>query len=321
MIYFYYGEDSFRARETVMQLKKKFIELYDKAGHNTETIDVSDFSLEHFFTSVKAQGFLSNKKFIIIKNLFSHKKFADVQDPIIAFLKTQKNTKDENYLIFWQEGNPRQNLKLFKYLRDLCTPVNCCKEFGPLEPRQRIAWLQAQAKTLEKSLDREAAEIFASLVGEDSWTLYHELHKLCHFVSGSSITVESVRELIHATQIDVMFDFLDALSAKQKNKALALLEQYLTSDTDRQKLFGMILRQFRLIVQVREASVTLSNSYAIAERLKLHPFVAKKMLAHSKNFTKKELQAIYTRLVQLDMVLKNDPPTFNAALAMFIMKL
>ncbi len=321
MIYFYYGEDAFRARETVLQLKKKFIELYDTSGHNTETIDVSDFSLEKFFTSVKAQGFLASKKCIILKNIFSHKKFADIQDALISYFKTLKNSKDENYIILWQEGLPRQNLKLFKYLKELCTPLNCCKEFAPLDERQRVTWLQSQAKTLGKTIDREACELLMAYTGEDSWALYHELQKLCSYVAGTKITATAVTKLVHAMQADIMFDFLDAMSALQKPRALKLMEEYLQNDTDRQKLFGMILRQFRLIVQTKEASSNASNSYAIAERLKLHPFVAKKMLEHSRNFTKKQLQTIYARLVSLDMLLKNDPETFGATLTLFISKL
>ncbi len=321
MIYFYYGDDAFRARETVMLLKKKFIGLYDKRGHNTETIDVSDFTLEKFFTSVKAQGFLSSKKFIILKNIFSHKKFADIQDPLIAYFKTLKNSKDENYIIIWHEGAPRKNGKLFKYLIELCTPVNCCKEFTPLDEHQRITWLQSQAKLLKKTISREACELLMSYAGDDSWALYHELQKLCHYVEATAIDAQSVKELVHEMQADIMFDFLDAVSTKQKAKALQLMDEYLRSTIDRQKLFGMLLRQFRLIVQVREVSDHTPNSYGIAERLKLHPFVAKKVMAQSKNFSKKELQTIYARLTHLDMTLKNDQRTFNSELALFIAKI
>lgn len=321
MIYFYYGEDSFRSRETVHKLKDKFVELYDPRGHNTHFIDVSDFSLETFFTVAKAQGFLSKKKFIIIKNIFSHKKFADLQDPIISYLKTQQNSKDENYLVFWQEGSPRQNLKLFKYLRDLCTPKKCCGEFSPLDQRQRVAWVEQQVKAFEKNIDREAAEILISLVGDDSWTLHHEIHKLCHFVHDQNITVDAVRSLAHVMQADVMFALLDAISAKQKKQALSLLTQYLRSDDDRQKLFGMLMRQFRLIVQAKEASASTANSAAVAERMNVHPFVAKKMIQHGKNFTRQELQAIYGKFLKLDRILKNSPKAFEGALTAFILQL
>src|SRR3989344_1071792 len=107
MIYFYYGEDSFRAKETIHELKKKFISLYDPTGHSTGFIDESEFTPERFFNEVKASGFLAPKKFIIIKNIFSVKNFTEVQDSIIDFLKTLKNSKDENYLLFWHEGLPR----------------------------------------------------------------------------------------------------------------------------------------------------------------------------------------------------------------------
>jgi len=48
MIYFYYGEDSFRTKQTIDKLQDKFKKLYDPAGHNIEHLD-HDMTLETFF--------------------------------------------------------------------------------------------------------------------------------------------------------------------------------------------------------------------------------------------------------------------------------
>lgn len=321
MIYFYYGEDSYRAKQTVDQLRRKFVELYDKAGHNLETITEDEFTLEKFFTSAKSSGFLAPKKCILIKNIFSVKKFADIQDPLIEYLKTLKNSKDENYLIFWQEGVPKQNTKLFKFLIKLTEPMKCCKNFEKLSEPQFIAWMQKEAEASGKKLTKDAAELLLGMIGDNSWNMHHELQKLCHFTAHDAISTADVEELIKATQGETIFTLLDAVSAKQVPKALELLEDYLQRESDRQFLFSMLVRQFRLLVYAKEASAESSNSYAIAQRLKLHPFVAKKMLAHSHNFTHKELEHAYAGLIALDRILKSDPAKLETALTLFVSRL
>ncbi len=319
MIYFYYGEDSYRAKETIDQLKKKFIELYDAAGHNVEIIDGEEFSLERFFTAVKASGFLAPKKFIVIKNVFSFRKFADVQDDIIAYLKTLDNTNKENYLVFWHEGMPKKS-KLFAYLVKRCA-AQCCKNFEELEHPKLIAWTQKQASRHHKKLTKDAAELLISLVGDSTWHVHHALEKLCHATDAESIGMELVTELISTTQVGTIFPLMDAMSAKKKAEALKLLEEHFRFQTDRQYLVGMMVRQFRLLLYTKEASTATHNSYAIAERLKLHPYVAKKMLEHSVLFQKKELERIYGHLIALDGILKSDPSMLDSALTLFIARL
>jgi len=321
MIYFYYGDDTFRAKETIWQLKDKFIKLYDPSSNNVDFIDGDEFSLERFFTVVKAQGFLAKKKFVIVKNIFSVKKFSDIQDLLIDYLKTQKNSKEENYIIFWQEGVPKQNLKLFKYLSKLCTPLKCCKNFEPMKQSQLITWIQNQVTRSDKNITKDAAELLISLVGDNTWHLYHEIQKLCNYSSKENITADDIQDIIQKMHADTIFTLMDAMSARQKERALALLEDYFQRETDRQYLLNMIFRQFRLIFLTKAARETTNNSYAIAQRLKLHPFVAKKMLQHSSNFGNAELESIYKNLIALDSINKSDPAYIETALTLFVARL
>ncbi|MEK7584442.1 MAG: DNA polymerase III subunit delta [Patescibacteria group bacterium] len=321
MIYFYYGDDTYRARQMITQLRDKFKKLYDPAGHQLETIDSDEFSLERFFTSAKSSGLFAKKKMIIVKNIFSCKEFSDIQDEILAYLKSLKNTKDENYLIFWHEGTPKRTTKLFKYLSTVCADNNCMKEFTPLPRPQLVRWLQTEAGMYGKKLDTDAAEMLISLVGESTWYLHHEVRKLCHFHTQESINAKDVEALIKATHGESIFSLMDAITARQRSHALDLLEKYLMQKSDRHFLLNMMIRQFRLIVLIQGIAARTRNSYIVAQQLGLHPFVAKKMLEHSKNFTRSELRDVYGSLIQIEHMLKRDPEYLETALTVCIAKL
>ena len=70
MLFFYYGQDSFRANQKVRAIKNKFKEKVDPSGHNVQHLDGELISPDDFFQAVSVMGFLADKKLIIIKNIF-----------------------------------------------------------------------------------------------------------------------------------------------------------------------------------------------------------------------------------------------------------
>ena len=320
MLYLYYGDDSFNSRETVRRLKEKFVATYDPGGHNVHAIDGDSFTLDAFFTVVKATGFLAKKKLLIVRNLFSSKGFGDVQDPLLEFLKTQKNTTDENYIVFWQDGVPRRT-KLFSYLVKRLTPIKCAKEFTTLSGAALIRWLQQIAQRNGKTLHDGAAELLISLVGDDMWVLYHELTKLCHGTGETTITAERVEALIERTRGESIFSLVDAIGERRIPTALQLLDAFLAEGDDTGYILAMITRQFRLMVMAKDVSDTTENAYAVSQRLKLHPYVAKKMINQSRHYTMQELARVYQRLAALDLILKSDREKLKAALTLFVAEL
>jgi len=320
MIYFFYGEDSFRAKQTIDQLKAKFVELYDKNGHNIDYFDNFDLTLEKFFTAAKGSGFLSPKKFILIKNIFSHKKLADIQDPIIEFIKSQKNDKDENYLIFWHEGLPRQNGKLFKCLKKKCSR-KCINNFETLKTSRLVKWVQQQAQINNKKIDPAEAGLLISLIGDNTWHLHQEIQKISHSTNSEKIEQADIEHLTTAKSADNMFPFLDAIGEKNKIQALKLFEQLQQTEADFSRLMGMMARQYRLILKAKMASKETRNAYAVSSQLGLPPFIVKKILSQSSKYTEDDLTRTYKELIDIDLKIKSSPEQVRTAITMFITNL
>ena len=69
MIFFFYGEDSFRAHQKINEIKDKFKNNIDENGYNINYLDDDNLKIEDFFKSVKSTGFLAEKKLIIIRKI------------------------------------------------------------------------------------------------------------------------------------------------------------------------------------------------------------------------------------------------------------
>lgn len=299
MIFFYHGEDSFRAGQKIEAIVNKFREKIDPGGHNIQHLDGQEIKADDFFQAVSVMGFLADKKLVVVKNIFDNKKLKDFQDALIDFLKKQKDTPEENYIVFWQAGKADSRTKLYKALNKF----KFAEEFNELSANELNKWISSQIKKTGKSIKPSALNLLVNYVGNDLWQLNQEIAKLTNYVE-SEITDYDVKTLVQAKIDDNIFTLIDALGNKDKSLALKLVEEKLNAGVNSQYILTMIIRQFRLIIQTKSLSKQATHSGAIAQALKLPNMIADKILKQSQKYEMDQLKKIYKELMGLDEKLK-----------------
>jgi DNA polymerase-3 subunit delta len=93
-----------------------------------------------------------------------------------------------------------------------------------------------------------------------------------------------------------------------------------------QEVFGMIVRQFRLLLQAREVldeggGVDQIRNEVVDTKGKVHPYVAGKIAGQAAKFSMESLNATYHRLLELDMGLKTSQITFELAMDTLVAEL
>ena len=78
MIFFFYGEDSFRAQQKIKTIRDKFKAKVGGDGYNIEYLDGDLLTIADFFKSIRSGGFLVTKKLIIIRDIFNNKKLKNI---------------------------------------------------------------------------------------------------------------------------------------------------------------------------------------------------------------------------------------------------
>lgn len=295
MIYFFYGENTFTARQAVDDLTAAFLAGDRQSRHDIEILDGEKLEPELLYQATSTIGFLSNKKLIIIKNIFANKKLASWQDTLLKFLDEQNKNDSANDLIFWQAGKPDARLKLYKKL----VAQKNVREFVSLKPKELPEWIKNQVAKNQKQISAEAISALINFVGSDLWQLSQEINKLVSYCP-KNIELNDVRTLVHAKLDDNIFKFVDALGNKNKALALKLLEEQLQSGQDKQYLITMITRQYRLLLKSKALEKSLANSYALAQKIKVDPFVAQKIWEQSRAYNIGSLKRIYFQLLELD---------------------
>ena len=300
MIFFFYGEDSFRAQQKIKNIRDKFKSKVGGDGYNIEYLDGDLLTIADFFKSIRSGGFLVTKKLIIIRDIFNNKKLKNIQDEIIKFLKTQKDDPEENYLIFWQTGKTDARSKLYKALKKF----KFTEEFNILSIPKLISWIKKEVANHKRSITEEALNLLLICVGNNLWQLHQEINKLTSFCQ-KEIKEEDVKNLVHAKIDDNIFNLVDALGNKDKKTALYLIESQLTGGLAIQYIMTMIIRQFRLILKIKSFTEDkVTQGWAIAQALKLPNFLVQKIITQSNLFNLKELKKIYQELLLIDEKIK-----------------
>ena len=81
---------------------------------------------------------------------------------------------------------------------------------------------------------------------------------------------------------------------------------------------GYLVRQFRLLIQVKELAEAGFRFPEIAGRLKIHDYVTGKLYQQSHNFTLAQLETIYSHLLEIDVAVKTGRTDMITALSLLV---
>jgi DNA polymerase-3 subunit delta len=117
-----------------------------------------------------------------------------------------------------------------------------------------------------------------------------------------------------------VFDFVDALSNGNGKSAQHLLHRLLESE-EPFSVWGMIVRQFRYLIQAREILDARGNKDDMARAVQIHPFVAEKAMQQASRFSIESLESIYHKLLRIDEGVKTSQLTLELAMDTLVVEL
>ena len=145
--------------------------------------------------------------------------------------------------------------------------------------RDLSGWLQRRVRSeYGAEIEPIAARALATVVGKDLRRADNELLKLVSYTNGERrITEADVALMTPYVAPANIFHMVDALATGKGRAAMHRLQELLAErERDPIMLFGMIIRQFRLLVLAKEHLESGAGD-DMAKALRVHPFVAQKL--------------------------------------------
>jgi len=314
------GNDEFAIHQAAAKLGKIFNDPTG-ADMNTSHFDARAVSDKELANAVGAMPFLAAQRLVTLENISKryigidgHKKFIEFLETVapstLLILLEVDDLKEKeipaHWLVKWAgKNNEKAAYKTF------------------FQPRQREMpnWIVAEAKRQGGGIEPGAAARLAEMVGENTRQAAQEITKLLTYVNYAHVIgLEDVEAVSIVTASAGVFEFVDALGLRDGKRAQKLLHRLL-EDHDAFDFFGMVIRQFRLLMIAREVMDEGGTLPEAAQALGAHPFVAEKAWGQARKFSPELLTSIYHRLLAMDEAAKTGVMPLDLALDTFLVEL
>lgn len=315
-VHLFYGTDEFAIASRVNEFHQVMGDV-TTASMNTSRLDGRTVTEDDLNNAVNSMPFLAPQRLIIFNNPSARYAQAAQQKKFLEFLK---QVPDSANLILIEVSQVKETHWLVKWARNAGTDVEA-RSFNMPKLREMPDWIIKEAQAQSGKIDRQAAMRLAEMTGEDTRQASQEITKLLTYVDYKhAIELADVEAVSIVTAQGNVFEMVDALGTGNGKKALASLHQLLDSEEPFQ-IFGMVVRQFRLLLQVREIMDARGNTQTASRELGIAPFVAEKVYGQARGFKIETLEAIYHRLLQLDEDVKTGAMPIETALEIFVVEL
>ncbi len=339
MFYIFHGEDEFSRAEAVTQLREKLAERDPAMAElNTSILDGRKLTPGELRHACDTIPFMADRRLVIVHGLLGRlaasrrakkggKQDSDEEPAwkrrFLSELGDYLPTLSKTTRLIFVEARvlPASNpiLKLAKAGGEQKRAF--VKAFALPKDGDLPNWIRRRTRDRQGEISHEAVVMLAALVGRDLRLLDQEIGKLLLYTDGQQITATDVKTLVSRAREANIFDLVDSIGLCQTDRALRLLHLMLDDLAAPLYLLSMIARQVRILMQISELQGQGLAEREIATRLKLHPFVTKKVLAQVRNFDKAQLQEAHRRLVEADWSIKTGKTEDVLALDLLVVDL
>ena len=210
-------------------------------------------------------------------------------------------------------------------LGDWCGMV----ELVRVEESDAMRWLVAEAEKRGSAFEVDAARELADALGSDLMLMASELEKLVLYTGERRrITLGDVETMVLGAKQRSLYELTDAISAKDRPRALALLQGLLNaSDGGEESAIGhlyMLARTFRQMLVILEKNVRDSRAIwqALWQGFRMPPFAAEDLIRQARRYkSRRELTRALRLIARADLELRSSPPDKRLVLERLVLAL
>jgi DNA polymerase-3 subunit delta len=202
-------------------------------------------------------------------------------------------------------------------------------ELARVDEADALKWIAAEANRREVVVEQDAARELADALGADMMLIASELEKLVLYVGAKRlVTLGDVETMVLAAKQRSLYELTDAISAKDRARALSLLHGLLNaSDGGEDSAIGhlyMLARTFRQMLVILEKNVRDSRAIwqALWQGFRMPPFAAEDVIRQARRYkSRRELMRALRLIARADLELRSQPPDKRLVLERLVLEL
>mgnify|MGYP002309340868 CR=1 FL=1 len=290
--YLFFGEEGYLKK----QYRNKLLQAWNPDGDtmNESRFEGKGIDVKEVISLGETMPFFSDRRIILLENTGFFKN----QCPELA--EYLNNLPDYLYLLFVEEEVDKRS-KMFKTVKQIGRVV----DFAVQDEKTLMQWAAGILKREGKNITQRDMELLLTMTGIDMGNLRMELEKLiCYTMGREVITKEDVEAVgtVHVT--NRIFEMVTAIVAGNTRKAMDLYEDLLTLKEPPMRIMFLIAKQFNQLLQVKELAGKGAQKGEIASKVKVPPFVAGKLIAQARAFSREQILSYVEFCVESEEAVK-----------------
>ncbi|MBI5152414.1 DNA polymerase III subunit delta [Candidatus Peregrinibacteria bacterium] len=319
-IYLFHGENVFSATNELNHWREEFVK---KHGDSDIEIFDKEENVDKIIDAILAAPFLSEKRLVIIKNSMESPRDSSSIAPVrlsFAAAKAERRGVTENFeeksakklsnaldkipessvAVFFEEKELKTGV-IYKKIREIGN-IKLFKVFTEIE---LYKFIEKSAAEFGSTIKADAINYLIQMTHADAWNIEKELEKLATYCGKREITKKDIDALVTPNLETSIFRFTDEITEKRTGAALNTFRILSSSGETVQRIFSMIVRNFRLLIMARDLLNQNMTRDQIAQKFrmydpKMHPYTISIYTEKSASFNLEDLKKIYGMLVKLD---------------------
>src|SRR5208282_5562624 len=209
-------------------------------------------------------------------------------------------------------------------LGDWCGMV----ELARADEADALRWITAESERNGVRFDTDAARELADALGSDMMLIASEWNKLVLYAGEKrQVTLGDVETMVLAAKQRSLYELTDAISSKDRVRALAVLDALLSTGDGEEAAIGhlyMLAKTFRQMLVILERNVRDQRMLwaALWQGFRVPPFAADDIIRQARRYkSKRELTRAIRLVAKADLALRSNPPGKRMVLEKLVLDL
>ncbi|WP_432664571.1 DNA polymerase III subunit delta [Wukongibacter baidiensis] len=323
-VYLFFGKEKYLINKGMDLVKDRYFSSANDESFNYNFYDGIKDDIDVVLNSCETLPFMGEKRIVIVKSkeAFSGNKSVMSKDDEEKLIKYISNIPETTCLIFIAGDKIDKRKKLVKEIKSNGKIL----EFDKLDRTSFVKWIQKILKSNHKGVSNTALEGLIDslryLERDSSSTLYdveNEIKKLCNYIADKEmIELSDIEKIMTKPLENNIFLLVDSVANKNSNLALKMFNQMLIGGEPEGRILHMIVRQFKILNKVK---IMIDRGYtasAIAPKISLPQYIAKKYVKQSNGFSAKDILNILNLAAESERKIKTGKMPAKLAIEMLI---
>ena len=269
-----------------------------------------------------------------VKNLFGR---GSNEEKLAAIEDYCKNPNPDALLVFVADHisipadvrrMEMQDKERYQRIRETMGPYCGIVELARVEEGEAVRWISDFCTSRAVKIDADGARELVDALGGDMMMISNELEKLMLYVGARNrITLGDVETMVLAAKQRSLYELTDAISSKDRVRALEVLDAMLSSGDGEEAAIGhiyMLAKTFRQMLVILERNVRDQRMLwaALWQGFRVPPFAADDIIKQARRYkSRRELTRAIRLVAKADLALRSNPVSKRMVLERLVMDL